>query len=200
MQSWGVWVEVSAAERVQAFLGYGAWPNICRFTQELEEKHPCRWAVLLPALQIYNLCTLQCVRCWSCVRMSDDRQNKCVLLYSLSLGNDEFFPCPVSAFITVNHSEIAIHYGNFHPGQLNLSIFKFLKPGSWTVLGDLDCRLSHLSSIAQAPTWTSTLIRLHFRCSETLSLIFFPKRVRQFLGEKLKKWNARHCRHLEKES
>lgn len=43
------------------------------------------------------------------------------------------------------------------------------------VLDDLDHRLSHLSSNAQAPACTGSLIRPCFGNSETFSLIFLPK-------------------------
>lgn len=173
MQSWEVWVEVSAAERVQAFLRVRSSAKY--FTQEVEEKQPCHWAVLLPALQIYNLCTVKCVRYWSCVRISNDGQNK--IWSIIFLVSRKWWVLPLPSFCLHNCKWRWDNYPlwNLSPWSVNLIIFIFLKPGSWTVLGDPDCKLSHLSGIAQASTCTSTLIRPCFRRSETFSFIFFPQ-------------------------
>lgn len=163
MQSWEVWVEVFAAKRVQAFLRVRSLAKYLSVYTGARRETSLSLISPTSALQIYNLCTLQCVRCWSCVRMSDAGQNKIWSIIFLVSRKQWVLSLPSFCLQNCKWPWDSYPLWNLSPWSVNLTIFKFLKPGSWTVLGDPDC---NLSSIAQTSIWTSTLIRLCFRKSE----------------------------------
>lgn len=116
--------------------------------------------------QMWQLC--KNARWWA-------KQDRILVFFFFFLVSRKRWVLPLSSFCLPNCKWPWDSYPlwTLSPWAVNLTIFKFLKPGSWTVLGDPDCKLSHPSSIAQASIWTRTSIRFCFRRSETFPLIFF---------------------------